>query len=299
MASTRHEIRTLVVQSLYASDFGGTLRDKDSVLGTFNTLATEASPELINNQFAETIISGIVGKLDELDSIIERVAPNWPLDKLGVVERNVIRMGIFELLFGKTLNVPGRVAINEAIELAKSFAGEGGSKFVNGVLGTIFREIGGDTETVVVKKTRRVVKSTGGLVYHVDDSGEIRFALIKDIFGKWTLSKGKLQQKETAQRGVTRVIQEELGLATTIDEEIGFNSYISYPPEGPLRKEVVYFLVRARENTITLEKKDGLVDAQWFTKDEVSKLKLYKDIQEMIFDAMLKISSEVARAVKK
>ena len=78
----------------------------------------------------------------KLDKIIEKSAPEWPLDQITIVDRNVLRIGLYELLFADRKEVPPKVAINEAIELAKSFGGESSSKFINGVLGTVYREIG-------------------------------------------------------------------------------------------------------------------------------------------------------------
>ena len=80
--------------------------------------------------------------LKELNKIIEKAAPQWPIEQIAVVDRNVLRLGLYELLFGNRDEVPPKVAINEAIELAKSFGGESSGKFVNGVLGTVYREIG-------------------------------------------------------------------------------------------------------------------------------------------------------------
>jgi N utilization substance protein B len=83
-----------------------------------------------------------VARLPEIDKIIEKVAPQWPIDQIAMVDRAVLRLGIYELLFGNREEVPPKVAINEAIELAKTFGGDTSGKFVNGVLGTIYREIG-------------------------------------------------------------------------------------------------------------------------------------------------------------
>ena len=88
------------------------------------------------------MVNGVIKNLAKIDQIIAQAAPEWPIDQIAIVDRNVLRLGIFELLFGDYKEVPPKVAINEAIELAKSFGGESSGKFVNGVLGTIYREIG-------------------------------------------------------------------------------------------------------------------------------------------------------------
>lgn len=92
--------------------------------------------------FIHQLIDGTISHINDIDKIIEKAAPQWPLSQVAVIDRNVLRIGLFELLFGKRDEVPPKVAINEAIELAKSFGGESSGKFVNGVLGTVYREIG-------------------------------------------------------------------------------------------------------------------------------------------------------------
>lgn len=102
----------------------------------------EFASGLEDTTFIHQLIDGTIKHVKEIDKIIEKAAPQWPLNQVAVVDRNVLRVGLYELLFGKRDEVPPKVAINEAIELAKSFGGESSGKFVNGVLGTVYREIG-------------------------------------------------------------------------------------------------------------------------------------------------------------
>ena len=81
--------------------------------------------------------------MPKIDKIIEKSAPEWPIEQITIVDRNVLRIGLYELLYANKEEVPPKVAINEAIELAKSFGGESSGKFINGVLGTVYKEIGG------------------------------------------------------------------------------------------------------------------------------------------------------------
>ncbi len=102
----------------------------------------EFGPGMEDISFVKDLVDGAIKHLLEIDKIIEKCAPEWPLSQIAVVDRNVLRIGILELLYGNREEVPPKVAINEAIELAKNFGGENSGKFVNGVLGTIYREIG-------------------------------------------------------------------------------------------------------------------------------------------------------------
>jgi N utilization substance protein B len=128
------------MQSLYEWDFRG--RNNDILPETVERNLKEFAPGLEDTQFVTNLITGILAHISDIDKIIEKAAPQWPLDQIAIVDRNVLRLGLYELLFGNREEVPPKVAINEAIELAKSFGGESSGKFVNGVLGTVYREIG-------------------------------------------------------------------------------------------------------------------------------------------------------------
>lgn len=93
-------------------------------------------------EFIDRLVGGVIERLDQIDTIIEKAAPAWPIDQITAVDRAVLRLGLYELLFGSREEVPPKVAINEAIEMAKVFGGDSSGKFVNGVLGTVYREIG-------------------------------------------------------------------------------------------------------------------------------------------------------------
>jgi N utilization substance protein B len=128
------------MQSLYEWDFRG--RKQEDLPGIVDRNVKEFAAGLEDTTFIFQLIDGVMKHLSGLDQIIEKAAPQWPLEQIAVVDRNVLRLGLFELLFGNRDEVPPKVAINESIELAKSFGGDSSGKFVNGVLGTVYREIG-------------------------------------------------------------------------------------------------------------------------------------------------------------
>ena len=134
--ANRHLSRSIVLQSLFEWDFNGHKIDgTDEVL---ERNIAEFAPGLNDATFMSELLKNVLAKQQELDLIIEKAAPAWPIDRISVVDRNVLRIGLFELLFGDRKEVPPKVAINEAIELAKTFGGETSGKFVNGVLGTVY-----------------------------------------------------------------------------------------------------------------------------------------------------------------
>ncbi len=137
--ASRHLSRSIVLQSLYEWDFYG--QKQGALKPIVERNLQNFGPGLEELDFVWSLVDGIVRHMPELDKVIEKAAPEWPISQIPIVDRNVLRIGLYELLYSNKEEVPPKVAINEAIELAKSFSGETSGKFVNGVLGTIFKEI--------------------------------------------------------------------------------------------------------------------------------------------------------------
>ncbi len=138
--ASRHLARSVAMQTLYEWDFRGKPMDQLDLMIAHNT--EEFAPGLEESDFIGHLVHDCIDKLPEIDVIIQKAAPQWPLDQIASVDRAVLRIGLYELLYGNRDEVPPKVAINEAIELAKSFGGDSSGRFVNGVLGTVYREIG-------------------------------------------------------------------------------------------------------------------------------------------------------------
>jgi len=141
--SNRHLARTIAMQALFECDYKGKNEAQlDSIISyNFNAFA----PQFGDHGFTEKIVKGVVLKLPEIDDYIKKYAPEWPLEQITNVDRNILRIGIYELIFDP--DVPSKVAINEAIEMAKTFGGESSGKFVNGVLGSIYKDLGPSEKT--------------------------------------------------------------------------------------------------------------------------------------------------------
>jgi len=125
----------LVLQTLFEWDFFGGQGDIDEML---KRNIAEFAPDLDEQEFVANLLHGILSKKKELDEIIRKGAPEWPLEQISPVDRNVLRVGLYELLFANREEVPPRVAINEAIELAKAYGGPNSGKFINGVLFSVY-----------------------------------------------------------------------------------------------------------------------------------------------------------------
>lgn len=155
----RHLARSIVLKSLYEWDFNDEKKRNIEEIVADNI--KEFAPKLKGDEFVEQLIKGILKKQEIIDPIIEKCAPEWPLAQITIVDRNVLRLGVYELMFGNYEEVPPKVAINEAIELAKAYGGESSGKFINGVLGTVYRELGEPLKNDdLAKKNKNKEKST-------------------------------------------------------------------------------------------------------------------------------------------
>lgn len=134
--ASRHLSRQIAMQSLFEWDFKNGQEDLHTLIG--NNIA-EFAKDVEDPAFIYNLAEGVQANLKEIDAIIVRTAPEWPIDQIPLVDRNVLRIGIYELQFLK--EVPPKVAINEAVELAKTFGGDSSGKFLNGVLGTLYKEL--------------------------------------------------------------------------------------------------------------------------------------------------------------
>jgi N utilization substance protein B len=135
--SNRHLSRTIAMQSLYQWDFLGMEDEKISDIIAFNR--QEFAPKFDDQKFVEDLVHGVMNHRAELDECIMQFAPDWPLEALTLIDRNILRLGIYELKFVDA--IPAKVAINEAIELAKGFGGQSSGRFVNGVLGAVYKDM--------------------------------------------------------------------------------------------------------------------------------------------------------------
>lgn len=156
--ANRHLQRSVAMQSLYEWDFGGCKPDvgMDIVKRNLDMFA----PGLEGNEnLASRLVEGIAREQKTIDELITKCAPEWPIEQIASVDRAILRLGIFELLYGDYDEVPPKVAINEAIELAKSFGSDSSPKFVNGVLGTIYREMGEPMKDDTSEKRKAAIEA--------------------------------------------------------------------------------------------------------------------------------------------
>lgn len=286
--ANRHLARSIILQTLFEWDFNG--RKTTNLQEELNRNTEEFGPGLKVDSFMESLLKLVLDKQESIDEIISKAAPEWPIDKISMVDRNVLRIGLAELIFANKDEVPPKVAINEAIELAKTFGGDKSGKFVNGVLGAVYKEMGEPGKDQASKKKKEEVnldelpieKKAGGVIYS-DSNGEIMIAMVHDVFGYWTLAKGGVEKEESSEDGAIREIKEKTGLDVEIVKLLGENEYVaSHPEKGKIRKQVSYYLTRSPYKELNLNSNGGLDDAKWFKLSELEDIKTYDDILPLL-----------------
>ncbi len=295
--ANRHLARSVVLQVLFERDSSGGVMSTDECFGRLADYGKEFGARESDMPFMKQLLQTSIAKQKEIDEVIVRAAPEWPLNKISAIDRNILRLGLTELLFADRTQVPAKVAINEAIELAKSFGSASSGRFVNGVLGAVYIELGEPGKTEGNARKSDAQKSPGkmpveelvGAVVYARDGGEVYLALVHDIFGHWTLSKGKLLPDEAEADGVRRKAKEEMGLEVKLEEQLGENEYVandSNASGGKKRRHARYFLAAAPFTDLTLKREGGLDDAQWFPLASVGDLNFYDDILPVVTRAI-------------
>jgi N utilization substance protein B len=306
--ANRHLSRSIVLQTLFEWDFlpadkKDNASPNNQIKEILDRNLKEFAPGLEDDHFVFILVEKVLKNRGAVDEIIEKAAPDWPIDKISIIDRNILRMGLTELLFGDRKEVPPKVAINEAIELAKTFGGENSGKFVNGVLGAVYKEIGEPGKEQVSKKKNDnkepvdisklpVEKKGGALVYSIHE-GKTLFGFVHDVFGYWTISKGGIEEGENEEQATVRELKEEIGLDIVIEGKLGENEYVAtHPEKGKSLKKVVYFLAKSEYKELVLEKSGGLDGARWFELAEIPELRIYNDIIPLIAKAIEIISKK-------
>jgi N utilization substance protein B len=300
--ANRHLARSVVLQVLFERDQSGGTMSLDQCMERLADYGKEFGTRDSDTSFMNQLLQLVLAKQREIDEVIVRAAPEWPLEKIAAIDRNILRIGLAELLFADRTQVPAKVAINEAIELAKGFGGSSSSRFVNGVLGAVYIELGepgkadGISHNKIVgrKPVTMPTEYLAGAVVYARSEGETYLAFVHDIFGHWTISKGKVGDKqefanESIEEAARRKIKEEMGLDIVIKEKLGENEYTANDSTiegGKKRKHVSYFLAESPFTDIKLKQTGGLDDAQWFPLSAVGDLNFYDDTLKIIIPAI-------------
>ena len=286
--ANRHLARTIALQTLFEWDFLKGEKSGKDIKEIFSYIKEEFAPDFDDQGFSFSLIENIVKKRNELDNIITSFAPEWPIDQITISDRNVLRIGVYELKMDQ--DIPPKVAINEAIELAKAFGGDSSGKFVNGVLGSIYKEMvkKGEKQDLGSQGIREM--SAGGMVYRKEDDGYY-FVLILDAYDKWTFPKGHVDKGEKEEEAALREIGEETGLVNLkSDGYLGETEVkVHKPEEKPFRKLIKYYLVATTDAELKVPDTKELKDVKWYTAQEALEVLGYENAKDIFNTGLEKL----------
>ncbi len=284
--ANRHLARTIALQTLFQWDF---LKKKSDPKELLSYIKKEFAPDFDDQGFSLDLVQAVVDNQKKIDQLITKFAPEWPIDQITISDRNVLRIGVYELKMAK--DIPPKVAINEAIELAKAFGGDSSGKFVNGVLGSIYKEMvkKGEKQDLGSQGIREI--SSGGMIYRQADDGYY-FILIKDAYGKWTFPKGGVEPGESEEETALRELSEETGLKQL--KSLGYlgetEVKVHKPNEKPYRKLIKYYLVEAKDKDIVIPEVSELSDVKWFALQEAMEAIDYENARDIFKSGLKKLN---------
>ena len=283
--SNRHLARTLVLQGLFQWDFNQRQENPHQLL-EFNR--KEFAQDLDDQGFSEELLTNVLAKIDEIDKLITQYAPEWPLDQITIVDRNVLRMGIYELKFAQA--IPPKVAIDEAIELAKNYSGTSSGKFVNGVLGSIYKDMQtkGEKKDLEVEPPRQF--SAGGVVFR-KEGNDYKFILVFDAYNKYTFPKGHIEDQEDKETAAQREVCEEIGIKQTKSHGYlgSIDIKVNEPNKRSVPKTVFYYLIETHDQALQVTTDPEVKDALWVTREEAMEKISYENAKEIFKLALEKL----------
>lgn len=306
--SLRHKSRIIVFGALYSLDtksklevnLEDSLKEIDDVL-YLNSL----SDKNIDREYVVRLMKNILDRRLVVDEIIIKAAPEWPLSKIHSIDRNILRMALSEMLFIKKEEVPMKVAINEAIDIAKEYGNNTSSKFINGVLGSVYKELlsAQDEEKqeemkMEVKDKQLHIKNMLGIILYTHKDDQKYFGLIYDIFRHWGACKSESEKGEDLESEIIRIVNKEFGDMTKSNlinfETIGVTDFIAHDKDtkDKIKKVVNYYLVETDSFLPSrTEEKDGIRKSDWIRIDEnLDTLRMYPDFVSILEKAKEKVA---------
>ncbi|MBU1037066.1 transcription antitermination factor NusB [Patescibacteria group bacterium] len=281
--SNRHLARTLVLQSFFQWDFN---QKKENIHKLLELNQKEFAPGFDDQGFSQKLLTEVLDRIKEIDKLITKYAPEWPLEQITIIDRNVLRIGIYELKFAQ--DIPPKVAIDEAIELAKTYSGSSSGKFVNGVLGSIYKDMQENNEKKELEIEPPREYSAGGVVFR-KEGDDYKFILILDAYDKYTFPKGHIEENEDREKAAQREVCEELGIKNT--KSLGYvgsiDIRVNEPNKRSVPKTVFYYLIETTDTDLKVTSEPEVKDAIWITKDKALATISYENAKE-IFEIALK-----------
>ncbi len=300
---TRHIAREITLQSLFNLDYRYKLtqieeKKAEEVLDNIITGIHNLKKSEPGRDFAKILLNGVLENSEKIDDILVKAAPDWGIEKTAIMDRNILRLAIFEMLFKIEDRTPPRVIINEAIELAKTFGHKKTFKFISGVLGTIYEVANLEEVDNEMGVKRKVVKKmkVGAMPYYIED-GKIKILLVHNIFNKWTLPKGSYENENELEKSLVEILKTKLNVEGKMEEEIGNNKYLAgLNPLKAISKDLKYYLFQvSNPDKIKLNKeRKGLNNLKWFPLEKIDGVDKYEDMSEIFKTGLEILKNKVA-----
>ncbi len=284
---TRRESRAVTLQTLFILDF----KKSDDIDKFYEyTLsdffdAKEDDGKVVErikkDEYSFNLLNSVFEKKDTLDEIIKKAASDWPLEKISLIDKNILRIGIYELLFNKE-KIPAPVAIDESILLSKSFnPSDSSHKFISGVLGSVL-EASGIEEDESRKWVKKEYEGKYGFLPYFKDGKKIKVGLVLNIFEKWTLPKGSAKGDfKNENEAILEVAKRKLNIIGEVKEKIGGHTYSAgIINDKRVIKNIQYFLLEVKnKNDVKLNPKlQGLNKIEFFDLDKIKNIDTYEDV---------------------
>ncbi len=288
--------RSILLQFVYAwniYNWEDEFSLKDNI-DHFFSIFFDISIEGEEKEYFFQTLNSLHKKREEIDIVIQKALKDWSFDRLSFVDKSILQLSLYELIFVEQEKRPhGKVIINEAVELAKKFSDTNSYRFINGILGFVYRNLDlEEEEKVLDKEFIETERKVAALVYTKDEEKNIYLGLVHDVFGYWTLSKGSVEEGKDEKESLKQIVKEETNWDIEPLVLIGESEYIAYPPEkGAVKKHVRYYLARSEyTHPKVLKESGGIDDARWFPLEEISELTMYDDVLKIIMNGLQEIA---------
>ena len=296
--SRRHQSRELILKTLYNLDVLDDLKpytDINYVIDTMNKIRVIDSVDSKDDlDYSKKILSAIIDRINTINDILTKAAPEWPLDKINIIDRNILRIGIYEIIFANDEGTPPKVAINEAIELAKEYSGQKSFSFVNGVMGTIYKEIfnNKELEQNQQKENKKEISFIECVPYSLDKN-MLYLGFILDKNKKWCFPKSEEDKNKNIEENILNILNNKFDVIERINEytKLTNKSITLSKREGEKIKEnTTFYLIKMDYKIINSQNTDKSISAKWIKSNEIEKLNKQNDIEDIINKTLEKLS---------
>ena len=291
--SKRHQSREIILRTLYNLDILDNIHsyiDIDSVMNILRDDKELSGEEIVDDvDYSQIILKGVLDRITTIDEIITKAAPEWPINKINIIDRNILRIGIYEILFTKDNGTPPKVAINEAIELAKEYSSDKSSSFVNGVLGTIYKELYNNiTED---NKEDFIIKNNIICIPYCIDKNMTYIGFVEDYHKKWAFAKDIMDDNISLEDNIIKILNNKFAPIINI---LDFNKITVINSidnkDHKIKNNDTYYLIRTDKINTTVTDNKNIKSAEWIKTNTINELNKYNELNGILNKIYEKLS---------